>query len=95
MTAGAAAAGSGVCHNCGQPVGATDSFCESCGAELAPPSVSDGSGGGPPVCEACSSPRISADGFCESCGQGCTSACRADAALSRARDRALPFTALR
>ena len=65
MTAGAAAA---VCHNCGQPVGPTDSFCESCGAELAPPSVSDGSGGGPQVCESCSSPRISADGFCESCG---------------------------
>jgi serine/threonine protein phosphatase PrpC len=57
-----------VCHNCGQPVGAADSFCESCGAELAPPSVSDGSGGGPPVCEACSSSRITADGFCESCG---------------------------
>jgi len=66
--AGAAAAASGVCHRCGQPVGASDSFCESCGAELAPPSVSDGSGGGPPVCGSCSSPRISADGFCESCG---------------------------
>jgi serine/threonine protein phosphatase PrpC len=68
VRAGAAAAASGVCHRCGMPVGATDSFCESCGAELAPPSVSDGSGGGPPVCESCSSSRISLDGFCESCG---------------------------
>jgi serine/threonine protein phosphatase PrpC len=68
VTAGAAAAASGVCQRCGQPVGAADSFCESCGAELAPPSVSDGAGGGPQVCESCSSSRISADGFCEACG---------------------------
>jgi serine/threonine protein phosphatase PrpC len=68
VTAGAAAAASGVCPRCGRPVGAADSFCEACGAELAPPSVSDGAGGGPQVCEACSSSRISADGFCESCG---------------------------
>ena len=68
MTAGAAPAASGMCHSCGQPVGATDSFCESCGAELAPPSVSDGAGAGPQVCESCSSSRITADGFCESCG---------------------------
>jgi len=68
VTAGAAPAASRVCHSCGQPVGATDSFCESCGAELAPPSVSDGAGGGPQVCESCSSSRITADGFCESCG---------------------------
>ena len=45
--AGTAAAASGVCHGCGEPVEATDSFCESCGAELAPASVSDGAGGGP------------------------------------------------
>ena len=63
------AAASGVCHGCGEPVEATDSFCESCGAELAPASVSDGAGGGPQVCESCSSSRISADGFCESCGR--------------------------
>ena len=67
--AGTAAAASGVCHGCGEPVEATDSFCESCGAELAPASVSDGAGGGPQVCESCSSSRISADGFCESCGR--------------------------
>ena len=60
---------SGVCFACGEPVGATDSFCESCGAELAPLSVSDGPGGGAPVCESCSSSRISADGYCESCGR--------------------------
>jgi len=68
VTAGAAPDAPGMCHRCGQPVGATDSFCESCGAELAPPTVSDGAGGGPQACEACSSTRISADGFCESCG---------------------------
>jgi len=56
------------CHGCGEPVGASDSFCESCGAELAPPAVSDGGGGGPQTCESCSG-RISADGYCESCGR--------------------------
>ena len=69
MTAGTAEAASRVCHGCGEPVEATDSFCESCGAELAPASVSDGAGSGPQVCESCSSSRISADGFCESCGR--------------------------
>ena len=58
-----------VCFACGEPVGATDSFCESCGTELAPLSVSDGHGGGPVACESCSSSRISADGYCESCGR--------------------------
>ena len=57
-----------VCHRCGEPVGATDSFCESCGAELAPPAVSDGGEGAPETCEECSG-RISADGYCESCGR--------------------------
>jgi serine/threonine protein phosphatase PrpC len=56
------------CHGCGEPVGATDSFCESCGAELAPPAVSDGGSGGPQSCESCSG-RISPDGYCESCGR--------------------------
>jgi serine/threonine protein phosphatase PrpC len=56
------------CHGCGEPVGASDSFCESCGAELAPPAVSDGGSGGPQTCESCSG-RISADGYCESCGR--------------------------
>ena len=57
-----------VCHSCGEPVGASDSFCESCGAELAPPAVSDGGEGGPGTCEECSG-RIGADGYCESCGR--------------------------
>src|SRR4029077_720466 len=48
---------------------ASDSFCESCGTELAPISISDGHGGGPVACESCSSSRISADGYCESCGR--------------------------
>jgi len=69
VTAGEAGPAAAVCFACGQPVGATDSFCESCGAELAPLSVSDGRGGGSPVCESCSSSRISADGYCESCGR--------------------------
>jgi serine/threonine protein phosphatase PrpC len=63
--AGAAAP---ACHGCGEPVGAADSFCESCGAELAPPAVSDGGNGAPQTCEACSG-GISADGYCESCGR--------------------------
>jgi serine/threonine protein phosphatase PrpC len=66
--AGTAAPASGVCHACGEPVGATDSFCESCGKELAPAAVSDG-GGGPQACETCPSAHVSADGYCESCGR--------------------------
>ena len=69
MTADPAGPAATVCFACGEPVGATDSFCESCGAELAPLSVSDGHDAGPPVCESCSSSRISADGYCESCGR--------------------------
>ena len=69
MTAGSAGPAAGVCFACGEPVGATDSFCESCGAELAPLSVSDGRDGGSPACESCSSSRISAEGYCESCGR--------------------------
>ena len=69
MTADTAEPAAAVCFACGEPVGATDSFCESCGAELAPLSVSDGSGGGALVCESCSSSHISADGYCESCGR--------------------------
>jgi serine/threonine protein phosphatase PrpC len=68
MAAGAMAA-SGVCHDCGESVGATDSFCESCGAEVAPLSVSDGLSGGPRACEICPVSHISADGYCESCGR--------------------------
>ena len=31
----AASAPAGTCPSCGEPVGAADSFCESCGTELA------------------------------------------------------------
>jgi PPM family protein phosphatase len=62
-------AASGVCFDCGGSVGATDSFCEACGAELAPLSVSDGRNGGPRACEICPASQISADGYCESCGR--------------------------
>lgn len=67
--AASAMASSGVCFDCGESVGTTDSFCESCGAELAPLSVSDGRSDGPRVCEICPASHISADGYCESCGR--------------------------
>ena len=67
--AASAMASSGVCFDCGESVGTTDSFCESCGAELAPLSVSDGRSDGPRACEICSASHISADGYCESCGR--------------------------
>jgi serine/threonine protein phosphatase PrpC len=67
--AASAMAASGVCFDCGDPVGPTDSFCESCGAELAPLFVSDGRNGSTRACGICPSSRISADGYCESCGR--------------------------
>jgi len=67
--AAVAMAASGVCLDCGEPVGTTDSFCESCGAELAPLSVSDGRGDSLGACEICPASHISADGYCESCGR--------------------------
>jgi serine/threonine protein phosphatase PrpC len=67
--AASAMAASGVCFDCGDPVGPTDSFCESCGVELAPRCVSDGRNGGPRACEICAASHISADGYCESCGR--------------------------
>ena len=67
--AASAMAASGVCLDCREPVRATDSFCEACGAELAPLAVSDGRGGGPRTCEICPASHISADGYCESCGR--------------------------
>jgi serine/threonine protein phosphatase PrpC len=66
---GTAGPASAVCSACGGPVGATDSFCEACGTELAPLTVSDGESGPPGTCEFCPSSRISADGYCESCGR--------------------------
>ncbi len=69
MTAGGTAPAHAVCFACGEPVGAADSFCEACGAELTPVTVSDGRSSGPQVCESCPSSRISAEGYCESCGR--------------------------
>jgi serine/threonine protein phosphatase PrpC len=69
VTAGTVAPASGECSACGEPVGATDSFCEACGAELAPILVSDGEGTGPGRCSFCTSSRVTADGYCESCGR--------------------------
>jgi serine/threonine protein phosphatase PrpC len=63
------------CPSCGGPVGAGDSFCESCGIELAPPVVSSEPAGYLPECPACTvdpaAPPsvISAEGYCESCGR--------------------------
>jgi serine/threonine protein phosphatase PrpC len=63
------------CPSCGQLAGASDSFCEACGTELAPPSVSTAPPGFSAQCPVCSidpsaTPGlISAEGFCESCGR--------------------------
>jgi serine/threonine protein phosphatase PrpC len=63
------------CSSCGEQVGATDSFCESCGTELTPPVVSASQPGYSAQCPVCSvdpsaTPgAISADGYCESCGR--------------------------
>jgi serine/threonine protein phosphatase PrpC len=59
----------GACPTCHEPVAGGDNFCESCGTELAPASVS---GGGPEVsrvCGSCQSGRTGRDGRCESCGR--------------------------
>jgi len=72
---GASAEVGGTCPNCGEPVVAADSFCESCGTELAPAVVSTASPGYTPECPVCSvdpsvSPgAISPEGYCESCGR--------------------------
>ncbi|HEY6297462.1 MAG TPA: protein phosphatase 2C domain-containing protein, partial [Streptosporangiaceae bacterium] len=74
MTGGPAEA-TDTCPTCGEPVGAADSFCESCGTELAPAVVSTASPGYTPECPVCSvDPSItpgpiSPEGYCESCGR--------------------------
>jgi serine/threonine protein phosphatase PrpC len=74
VTGGPAEVG-GTCPTCGEPVGATDSFCESCGTELAPAVVSTASPGYTPECPVCSvdpsAPpgAVSPEGYCESCGR--------------------------
>lgn len=63
------------CPACGGPAGAADSFCESCGTELAPPVSSTGPAGYTAQCPVCSLDEsappgaISAEGYCESCGR--------------------------
>jgi serine/threonine protein phosphatase PrpC len=63
------------CSSCGEQVATTDSYCESCGIELAPPVVSTSPPGYSAQCPVCSvdpsSPpgAISAEGYCESCGR--------------------------
>ena len=69
MTAGTTAPAFGECAGCGEPVALADSFCEACGAELAPILVSDGESTGPGRCPFCASSRVTADGYCESCGR--------------------------
>jgi len=74
VTGGPAEVG-GTCPTCGEPVGATDSFCESCGTDLAPAVVSTASPGYTPECPVCSvdpsAPpgAVSPEGYCESCGR--------------------------
>jgi serine/threonine protein phosphatase PrpC len=63
------------CPTCGGTAGAADSFCESCGTELAPPVSSAGPPGYAAQCPVCSLDDsaepgpISAEGYCESCGR--------------------------
>src|ERR1700693_6377980 len=63
------------CSSCGEQGPSTDSYCESCGTELAPPVVSMSLPGYSAQCPVCSvdpsSPpgAISAGGYCESCGR--------------------------
>ncbi len=63
------------CPACGGPAGAGDSFCESCGTELAPPVSSTSPPGYTAQCPVCSLDEsappgpISDEGFCESCGR--------------------------
>jgi serine/threonine protein phosphatase PrpC len=63
------------CSSCGEQVATTDSYCESCGTELAPPVASLSPPGYAAQCPVCSvdpsSPpgAISAEGYCESCGR--------------------------
>ena len=64
-----------ICPVCGAPVGAADSFCESCGTELAPPMVSEAPPGYAAECPVCSvDPEappggVTAEGYCETCGR--------------------------
>jgi len=80
MTAGPLRDALGVsCPSCGEPVGAADSFCESCGTGLAAdsylPEIEPSPPGYVAQCPVCSvdpsaSPgAINADGSCESCGR--------------------------
>jgi serine/threonine protein phosphatase PrpC len=63
------------CPSCGSPAGAEDSFCESCGTELAPPVSSTAPPGYTAQCPVCSLDEsappgaISPEGYCESCGR--------------------------
>jgi serine/threonine protein phosphatase PrpC len=61
------------CPHCGEPVGAKDRYCESCGAGLLVARTPEGGplGGvaaGQP-CAGCGGTKVSADGFCEDCGR--------------------------
>ena len=63
------------CPACGGQAGTADSFCESCGTELAPPVSSTGPAEYTAQCPVCSLDEsappsaISAEGYCESCGR--------------------------
>jgi serine/threonine protein phosphatase PrpC len=63
------------CPSCGALVGAWDSYCESCGTELAPPLVSAAPPGFAAECPVCAvdpqapNAAITAEGYCETCGR--------------------------
>jgi serine/threonine protein phosphatase PrpC len=63
-----------VCPSCGRAAGATDNFCESCRAELAPAVVSGDAPATAAECPFCHAEQITADGYCESCGRKVPSA---------------------
>ena len=63
------------CPTCGGTTNTADSFCESCGTELAPPLSSADPPGYTAQCPVCSLDEsappgpISTEGYCESCGR--------------------------
>jgi serine/threonine protein phosphatase PrpC len=59
----------GACPTCQEPVAGGDNFCESCGTELAPASVSGGGPEGSRACVCCEPGRIGQDRRCTSCGR--------------------------
>ena len=69
MIAGPRLSPTGACMSCGGPASPQDNFCESCGTELAPASVSNDEPAAAQACRVCPSAPVSGDGYCEVCGR--------------------------